>query len=129
LKSFGISVVLLVIVIVAVFCNAYYADRLYFEILDSLNEFPDTADASSTLTYKMMRAKEKFEKNTGYFYYILSRSDIQELICDFSDIFSYYRTGDTASYTASLEKAKLRLTMIKNSERMNMSERYGSLEK
>jgi hypothetical protein len=56
----------------------------------------------------------------------LSKSDIQELICDFYDVFSYYRAGDTASYAASLEKTKIRITMIANSEKLSFREIFGS---
>ena len=126
MKSFGLSIVLAVVVIIAVIFNACYADRVYAEILCLLDDFPETAEENGQITSEMTRAKESFEKHTGYFYYVLSKSDIKELICDFYDVFSYYRAGDTASYAASLEKTKIRLTLIANSEKLSFREIFGS---
>lgn len=124
MKSFIISVVLLSLITASVFINAQHSRKLCTEIADTISEFPE--EASGDKTDAMIHAEELFNKHSVYFSYILSKSDLLDLFCDFSDVFSYHGSGDTASYLASLERLKNRLNKVKSSEEISFKEIFGS---
>ena len=45
---------------------------------------------------------------------------------DISDTFAYYNAKDSASYSASLEKTKLKIDRLKNSESFSLKEIFGN---
>ncbi len=124
MKSFIISLILLVLITSAVFVNSLYSDKVYSELINALSDFPDKADEKVPET--MMNAKKMFEKHSDYFRYVLPKSEFLDLSCDFSDVFAYYSTGDTPSYTASLQRTVNRLQLVKGGEEISFKEIFGS---
>ena len=124
MKSFIISIVLISLITSAVFINAQYSKKICTDITEAISEFPK--EASGDKTDAMIRAEKTFNENSVYFSYILSKSDLIDLLCDFSDVFSYHGSGDTPSYLASLERLKNRLFKIKSSEEIGFKEIFGS---
>lgn len=124
MKSFVISLILLSIVICAVLINSWYCEKICSDLIGRLSQFPGETDSKNISA--MILAGKLFDGHYDYFSFILPKGDLVDLACDFSDIFSYYSSGDTPSYLSSLERAKNRLHHIRSSEEISFKEFFGS---
>ncbi len=125
MKSFISSVIFLAIVLSGVVFNSFYAKKLYSGLKESLDSFPQSASDADTKNI-MQKTRKNFDDHDVYFYLTLAKTDYSELMYDISDTFAYYNAKDSASYSASLEKTKLKIDRLKSSESFSLKEIFGN---
>ena len=119
MRSFIISLILLVTVTAGIMANSVYGTAVYNEMLNLLDELPQTADSANNAIHE---ANEYFEKHRNYVYCTVCEATANELYCDLAEACAYYYAGDTFSYLACKQKASFRVRMLRNCEKNPFSQ-------
>lgn len=121
MKSFLFALILSCSVLAAVIGNVVTANRVYDALLDDLDSFPERADP--TLAAKAVEElSDRLETSKYYLYLILPQGALNELMCTCTETLGYLRGQDDASYSASLEKAKLLIKIMKDNEGLRLDD-------
>lgn len=119
MRSFIIALVFFIAVVSAVILNSFYATHIYDNLLENLENFPETADDSAN--FDVVDNTCRFiDDNNYYFSFTLPQNNVNELICGYSDTLQYLKSGDTDSYLASLEKTKIIIKQMRKSEHLSL---------
>lgn len=121
MKSFVASVIIFVLVIACVFVIEIYTQKICVDMADALCAFPSIADG--TPTKGMIKLQTEFESKIKYLSFVLPDGEIENLVYDFCDIFSYYYKLDTPLYTAALNRTIYRIQNLSGTNIPKMTKR------
>lgn len=119
MKSFILSVVLVVLITGLVILNSFCANHVYDAMLGALDAFPKEANAARAAD-DIRSLSDYFEEKKYYLYLILPQGTVNDLMLSYTETVEYCLSEDDSSYRAALAKTKLLIETVKDNEGLRL---------
>lgn len=115
MKNFVVALIFLTVVTASVFINSFYARGMYEDLLEKLENFPKSIEQTD-VSPAIEETGNFIEEKIRYLYLTVPQNQINEFLMEYSEMLGYYYSGDETSYTACVEKVKLRIKLLRKNE-------------
>lgn len=123
MKSFLISISLLSVFVILTALNCIQVTRILTDISDRLEELPESSDnvIPKDVPKKSRQLYDDWKKESNYLSLTVNVSELRDMSVVLGNLAAFSESDAGADYNAALSDAKLRISLLRERERLSLS--------
>ncbi len=123
MKSFLISISLLSVFVILTALNCIRVTKILTDISDRLEEFPESSGnvLPSDASKKSRQLYDDWKKQSKYLSLTVNVSELRDMSIVLGNLAAFSESDTGADYNAALSDAKLRISLLRERERLSLS--------